>query len=100
MRISPIFGIERGYWKNKAGYTATEVPCGWAGAVMKHANSSIWEREIMLRKPKNAKKNKQRLMDQPTNMAGCRVTSKLIEMGYFMDYYYLAQKYRHKISSN
>ena len=57
MRISPIFGIERGYWKNKAGYTATEVPCGWAGAVMKHANSSIWEREIMLKKPKNEKKN-------------------------------------------
>ena len=27
--------------KNKAGYTASEVACGWAGAVMKKAYPSI-----------------------------------------------------------
>ena len=27
---------------DKAGNTATEVACGWAGAVMKKSNSSIW----------------------------------------------------------
>ena len=31
----------------KAGYKATEVACGWAGAVMKPANSSIWAGAVL-----------------------------------------------------
>ena len=33
--------------KNKVGYTAAEVVCGWAGAVIKMANSSIWAGAVM-----------------------------------------------------
>ena len=39
---------------NKAGYTATEVACGWAGAVMNHADSSIWAGAVMQKTPENA----------------------------------------------
>ena len=41
--------------KNKAGYTATEVACGWAGAVSKHANSIIRSGAVLQQVPKNAK---------------------------------------------
>ena len=40
--------------KNKAGYTATEVACWWAGAVMKHANSCIWTGAVIQKTPENA----------------------------------------------
>ena len=43
---------------NKAGYTATEVACGWAGAVKKKANSSIWAGAVMLKMHENAEKAK------------------------------------------
>ena len=42
--------------KNKAGYTATEVACGWAGAVMKHADSSVWAGAVLQKTPENAEK--------------------------------------------
>ena len=38
----------------KAGFTATKVACGWAGAVMEHANSNIWAGAVMQKTPKNA----------------------------------------------
>ena len=41
---------------NKARYKATKVHCGWAGAVRKHAKSSIWAAAVMQKTPKNAKK--------------------------------------------
>ena len=40
---------------NKAEYTATDVACGWAGAMMKHANSYIWAGAIMQKTLKNCK---------------------------------------------
>ena len=48
--------------KNKAGYIATKVECGWAGAVRKKSNSSIWAGEL-----KNAKDAEKANKDQPTN---------------------------------
>ena len=39
--------------KNKAGYTAIKVVCGWAAAVMKHANLNIWAGTVT---PKTLKK--------------------------------------------
>ena len=53
---------------NKAVYTATKVACGWAGAVMKKANSSIWAGA-----PKNAKNAEKADGDRPTDIAGYRV---------------------------
>ena len=51
--------------KNKAGYTATKVACGWARAVMKKSNSNIWPG--MPENAKNAKKaNGDRPTDRPT----------------------------------
>lgn len=43
--------------ENKAVYTATEVACGWAGAVRKHANSTIWAGAVMRKTLENAKKS-------------------------------------------
>ena len=55
---------------NKAGYMATEVACGWAGAVMKKANSSIWAGAVMQKMPENTKKaNGDRRTDGPTDIA-------------------------------
>ena len=88
---------------NKVGYTATEVACGWVGAGMKKANSSIWEGA-----PKNAKNtekaNGDRCTDQPTNIADFGVaytrvkhqtplyltppTHVLLEGGYFTLFHY------------
>ena len=48
----------------KAGYTAIEVACGWAEAVMKHAYSSIWAGAVMQNTPINAKNANG---DQPTD---------------------------------
>ena len=53
--------------QNKAGYTATEVVCGWVGAVMKHANSSIWTGAVTPKKPENAKNAKKANSGQQTN---------------------------------
>ena len=41
--------------ENKAGYTAIEVPCRWAGAVMK-VNLSILAGAVMQKPPVNAEK--------------------------------------------
>ena len=40
----------------KVGYTATDVACGWAGAVMKKDNPSIWVRAVMQKPPITPKK--------------------------------------------
>ena len=42
---------------NKAGYTATEVACGWAGAVMKKCYSSDWAAAVPQKPPVNAEKS-------------------------------------------
>ena len=44
------------YKQKKARYTVTEVANGWAGAVIKKANLSIWAGAVMHKSPKNAKK--------------------------------------------
>ena len=65
----------------KAGFTASKVACGWAGAVMEHVNSNIWAGAVMQKTPKNAvnaeKGNRvtDYPTDGPTNIAGCRVAS-------------------------
>ena len=43
---------------NKAGYTATKVVCGWAGAVLIKANSGIWAGSVMQKTPKMSKMSK------------------------------------------
>ena len=40
---------------NKAGYTATLVVCGWAGAVLEKVTRALWQ-EQQAKKLKNAKK--------------------------------------------
>ena len=65
---------------NKAGYTATVVACRWVGAVMKHANSSIWAGAVMQKTPKNAenakKVNGDRLTDRQTDRPTDRQTDR------------------------
>ena len=52
-----------------------EVACGWAGAVIKKANLSIWAGAVMQKMPENAEKAYgDRSTDGPTNIAGYRVT--------------------------
>ena len=57
---------------NKAGYTATEVACGWAGAVMKKAYPSIWAGAVTQKPPVTPKKanadgQTDRQTDRPTD---------------------------------
>ena len=52
---------------NKAGYTATEVACEWAGAVMGKAKSSIWAGAVMQKMPANAKNVEKAHSDRPTD---------------------------------
>ena len=49
-------------YQNKAKYTAMEVACWWAGAVMKKSTSSIWAGAL-----KNAKSAKEANGDQLIN---------------------------------
>ena len=59
---------------NKAGYTATEVACGWAGAVLEKVTRASGQL-------KNAEKVKgDRPTIRPTDIAGCRVACTLLEM--------------------
>ena len=55
-RITIHAGRQSTSYNNKAGYTATEVACGWAGAVIKKANLSIWAGAVMKIRPKTLKK--------------------------------------------
>ena len=52
--------------KNKAGYTATLVACGWAGAVMEKVTGELG-RSSELKTLKNAKKVKWGPNDRPTD---------------------------------
>ena len=55
---------------NKAGYTATEVACGWAWAVMKKAYPNIWAGAVMRKPPVNAENAKRyHPTDRPTDRA-------------------------------
>ena len=54
------------FW-NKAVYTATKVACGWAGAVMKSAYSSMWAAAVMRKEPENVKNAKKANGDRPTD---------------------------------
>ena len=56
---------------NKARYTATEVTCRWAGAVMKKAYPSILAVAVTQKPPVTPKKLTR--TDRPTNIAGYRV---------------------------
>ena len=55
--------------KNKAVYTANEVACGWAGAVMKKAYPSIWVGAVTQKPPITPKKltRTDQLTDRPTD---------------------------------
>ena len=54
--------------QNKAGYTATEVACGWAGAIFEvtrtFGQKQFGQRNKIIKKVK---------CDRPTDKAGCRV---------------------------
>jgi len=53
---------------HKVRYTATNVACGWAGAVMKKANSSILAGAVMQKTPRNAENTiKQTATDGPSD---------------------------------
>ena len=61
--------MENEIW-NKAVYTATEVACGWAGAVEKKAYLNVWMQKHLV----NAEKaNGDRPTDRPKDIAGFRV---------------------------
>ena len=51
--------------------TATEVACGWAGAVIKKTSSSIWAGAL-----KNAKNDEKANSDQPTDRPSDRPTDR------------------------
>ena len=58
--------------KHPTGHMATEVACGWAGAVIKKANPTIWARAVKQKPPVYAEKanGDQPIdgpIDQPTN---------------------------------
>ena len=57
--------------KHKVVYTATNVTCGWAGAVIRKANQSIWAGAVTQEPPKRPKKLTQtyRPMDGLTSHA-------------------------------
>ena len=69
---------------NKAGYTATLVACGWAGAVLEKVTWASWQEPYAQKAQKRRKSKKgtdrpaDRLTDRPTNqwtnIAGCRVS--------------------------
>ena len=46
--------------KHKVVYTATNVTCGWAGAVIRKANPSIWAGAVSQKPPKSSKTTKMR----------------------------------------
>ena len=59
--------------KNKAGYTATQVACGWAGAIFEV--SGEFGQERYSQKPHIRQKSSvtDGPTDRPTDKAGCRV---------------------------
>ena len=80
--VLPIFPMiatgrhwEPQFRKNKAGFTATPVACGWTGAVLEKviraSGREQWAQEAQKR-PKSKKATDQPT-DRPINMAGCRV---------------------------
>ena len=42
--------------KNKVWYTASQVACGWAGAVMKKANQAFGQEQLRNNRPSTKKK--------------------------------------------
>ena len=59
-------------YENKAGYTATPVACGWAGAIIEV--SGTFGQEQKGQTPNNAEKVKcDGRTDERTDKAGCRV---------------------------
>ena len=62
--------------QNKPRYTATEVACGWADAVIKMANTSIWAGVVMQKPHVNAEKANG---DRPTDRQTNRPTKWVIE---------------------
>ena len=64
---------------NKTGYTATEVACRWAVAVIQKANPSIWAGAVTQKPPVTPKKltwmdwRTDGPTDRPTDIAGSRV---------------------------
>ena len=63
---------------NKVGYTATEVACGWAGALIKMTNPSIWAGAAMQKPPVTPKKLTR--TDRPTDIADYRVACTRLKM--------------------
>ena len=60
--------------KNKAGYTATLVACGWAGAVLKKVTRASGQEPYAQKAQKRRKSKKgDRPTDRRTDIAGCRV---------------------------
>ena len=61
--------------KNKAGYTATEVACGWAGAIFEVTRP--FGQELGGQNNKIIKRVK---CDQPTNRPTDRRTKRVVEL--------------------
>ena len=65
--------------KHKVVYTATNVTCGWAGAVIRKANPSIWAGAVTQEPPKKPKKLTQtyRPTDRLTSPHATRLDTRL-----------------------
>ena len=61
--------------KNKAGYMATLVACGWAGAVIDKATGVFWQGQLAqnAKKRRKSEKRHNQRTDQRTDKAGHRV---------------------------
>ena len=84
-RLAVLLTTLKTTWKiereiNKAGYAATPVACGWAGAVFEVTWS--FGQEQWGQKPQKPKESKVWRTDGRTDKAGCRVTSHAIKKSY------------------
>ena len=74
--------------RNKAGYAATEVACGWAGAIFEVAipfgQEPYGQRKKIIKKVKWGLTNRptDRPTNQPTDKAGCRVACTRLKKFY------------------
>ena len=59
--------------KNKVGYTATQVACGWAGAVLEKVTRASGQEPYAQKAQKRSKKGTNRPTNRPTDTAGCRL---------------------------
>ena len=82
VKVSLNYVISSRVIQNKAGYTATEVACGWAGAIFEvtrtFGQKQFDQRNKIIKKVK---------CDRPTDKAGCRVACTRLKIFDFYSFW-------------